>query len=88
MTSRPAATPEQSKDVMFLTKPLITMFEQDGHLTCYLWPQHEHTHEHYGIMIADLVRHTARAFKVEEDDVWEWVDKERHKQTTSFTSPS
>ena len=80
--------PGENKETMFLHKPLIVMFEQDGHLTCHLWPQHDHTHEHFGIMIADLVRHTARAFKVAEEDVWELVDKERHKQTTSFTSPS
>lgn len=73
---------------MTLDKPLIVMFEQDGNLTCHLWPRGEHTHEHYGIMIADLVRHVAHAFKVDEDDVWEWVDKERRKPTTKFSSPS
>jgi hypothetical protein len=34
------------------------------------------------MLIADIVRHIARAFKVREDEVWEWVDKERHHPTT------
>jgi hypothetical protein len=33
-------------------------------------------------MIADIVRHVANAFKVSENDVWEWVDKERYHQTS------
>jgi hypothetical protein len=39
------------------------------------------THEPYGLAICDLVRHVAKAFKVPEDAVWEWVDKERHRPT-------
>ena len=40
------------------------------------------------LMIADIVHHVARAFKVDEDEVWEWMDKERRHPTTTFTSPS
>jgi hypothetical protein len=39
-------------------------------------------------LIADLVRHVARAFKVSEGDVWKWVDKERGHPTTAITNPS
>lgn len=42
------------------------------------------THKHYGLLVCDLVRHVARAFKVPERDVWEWVDKERRKPTTEI----
>jgi len=38
--------------------------------------------KHYGMLIADIVRHIARAFKVHQYEVWEWVDKERHHPTT------
>lgn len=76
------------KPIMVLEKPLLIMFEQDGHLTCHLYPQPDHTHEHYALMIADLVQHVARAFKVDDEDVWEWIDKERKRPTTFFTSPS
>ena len=75
-------------DQMILTKPLIVMFEHDGNLVCHLWPRETDTYQGYGLMICDVVRHVARCFKVDEDDVWQWVDKERRQQTTTFTSPS
>jgi hypothetical protein len=40
------------------------------------------------LLVCDLVRHVARAFKIEENDVWEWVDKERRNPTTEITNPS
>lgn len=74
---------------MILEKPLLVAFEQDGKLTVHLYPvKGEHTHEHYGLLIADLVQHVARCFDVDPDDVWEWVDKERRRPSTQFTSPS
>ena len=73
---------------MIIRQPLIIMFEQDGNLVCHLYPRKDDTYEGYGLMVCDILRHVARAFKVDEDDVWEWVDKERHKQTTTFSSPS
>lgn len=42
-------------------------------------------YQQYGILIADLVRHVAKAFKVHENDVWEWVDKERDQPTSPVT---
>ncbi len=33
-------------------------------------------------MIAALIRHVAKAFKVHEDEVWESVDEERYHPTT------
>ena len=73
---------------MVLNKPLLVVFEQEGNLVCHLWPREDDTHASYGLIACDIVRHAARAFKVDEDDVWEWVDKERRKHTTSFSSPS
>ena len=60
----------------------------------YLYTTHLHpsercpTYETYGLLDADLVRHVARAFDVGEEDVWQWVDKERHHPTTKITNPS
>ena len=71
-----------------ITQPLVIMFEQEGMIVCHLYPRKDDTHEGYGLIIADLVRHVARAFKVDEDDVWDWVEKERRHPTTPFTSPS
>jgi hypothetical protein len=39
------------------------------------------SHEEYGILLCDLVRHIANAFKVDESDVWRWVDAERFNPT-------
>src|SRR5437764_11662621 len=73
-----------------IANPLLIMFaDQRGEVVCHLHPsEHCPTHESYGLLIADLVRHVARAFKVSEDDVWEWVDKERHHPTTKIVTPS
>ena len=72
-----------------IEQPLVIMFEADGRVVCHIHPSETaSTHEHYGLLICDLVRHVARAFKVEEDDVWEYVDKERVRPTTGITTPS
>lgn len=70
--------------------PLVIMFEnEDGSVTCHLHPSDRCPgHESYGLLVADLVRHVARAFHVEEADVWKWVDKERRHPTTGITNPS
>lgn len=73
---------------MMITAPLVIMFEQDGSIVCHLHPRPDDSHRGYGLLICDLVRHVAGAFKIDEDDVWEWVDKERHHPTTKITQPS
>jgi hypothetical protein len=69
---------------MKIEKPLIVVFENDGQVQTHLYPG-DRSPAHYGIMIADIVRHVANAFKVHENDVWEWVDKERHNPTSPVT---
>ena len=66
---------------MRIESPLIICFEHDGKTITHLHPG-KFAHEHYGMLIADIVRHISRAFKVGEDEVWEWVDEERHHPTT------
>lgn len=39
---------------------------------------------HYALIIADLVRHVARAFRVPEQEVWKIVDLERNRPTTDL----
>ena len=74
---------------MRIEQPLVIMFEADGQVVCHIHPSKiASSHEHYGLLICDLVRHVARAFKVDEADVWEWVDKERHNPTTGITTAS
>jgi hypothetical protein len=74
---------------MRIESPLIVMFEADGEIVCHIHPSKKaSSHQHYGLLVCDLVRHVARAFKVDEDAVWEWVDKERHRPTTEIRNPS
>ena len=74
---------------MRIEQPLVIMFEADGEVVCHIHPSRTaSSHEHYGLLICDLVRHVARAFKVDEAAVWEWVDKERHSPTTGVTTAS
>jgi hypothetical protein len=73
---------------MKIENPLVIMFEAPGgQVVCHIHPHKNHTHEQYGILICDLVRHVAKAFKVPEDAVWEWVDKERYHHTSEITHP-
>jgi hypothetical protein len=69
---------------MFIEKPILLMFETDGKIMCLVYPEGS-DHRVYGLLICDAVRHVARAFKVREEDVWEWVDKERAKPTAEVT---
>jgi hypothetical protein len=69
---------------MKIEAPLIIAFKQDDKVQTHLYPG-RYTHKEYGILIADIVRHVANAFKVHENDVWEWVDKERDRQTSPAT---
>lgn len=75
-------------DPMVLNKPLVVMFEHDERIICHLWPRESDTYQGFGLLACDLVRHIANAFKVEENAVWEWVDKERRRHTTGITRPS
>ena len=70
-------------------KPLVIMFQlPNKDIQCDIWPAEGFGHQSYGLLVCDLVRHVAKAFDVEEDDVWEWVDKERHHHTTDIREPS
>lgn len=69
---------------MRIERPLILVFRNDGKTQTHLYPE-EMTYKEYGILIADTVRHVAKAFNVHENDVWEWVDKERDRPTDAVT---
>jgi hypothetical protein len=69
---------------MKIQSPLIIAFENDGKIQTHLYPG-DRGYKEYAILIADLVRHVANAFKVRENDVWEWVEKERDNPTSPAT---
>ena len=41
-----------------------------------------HHHSHFGIAIADVIRHVAQAYDVDEADVLQWVHEEMDDPTT------
>lgn len=72
-----------------INQPLVVIYpSDDGKLNTMIMPRAEDTHEHFGLLIYDLVRHTARCFQVTEDEVWAWVKRERSKPTTDIKRPS
>jgi hypothetical protein len=78
-----------ANETMRIESPLVVMFEADGEIVCHIHPSKKaSSHQHYGLLICDLVRHVARAFKVDEDAVWEWIDKERRRPTSEIRNPS
>ena len=56
-----------------IANPLVIMFaDERGEVIFHIHPsEHCPTHETYGLLIADLVRHVGRAFNVSEEAVWE-----------------
>ena len=71
-----------------IENPLVIMFESDGQIVTHIHPRKDDGYEGYGLLVCDLVRHVANAFNVDQDDVWEWVDKERRKPTTDVMRTS
>lgn len=72
------------KQSVAIENPLIIMYKiASGDINCHLYTE-GYSYEHYGMLVCDLVRHIAASFQVKEDAVWEWVDKERHHNTTDI----
>lgn len=69
-----------------IADPLAIMFRQpDGAVTVHIHPPADFGLGPYSILACDFVRHIAAAFKVDEADVWKWVDKERHRPTAKIS---
>ena len=69
--------------------PLVIVFADDeGKIIARLSPRENDNHRTYGLLICDLVRHTAKCFGVSDDAVWEWVDRERQHPTTDVLEAS
>ena len=81
---------ELPTDAVIIKEPLVIMYREEsgGSIVCNIHPASDIDHKGYGLIICDLVRHVANAFDVDENDVWEWVDKERHHHTTPVTRAS
>lgn len=76
-------------EMQFLADPLIIVYRNaDRHVVTHLHHGEGDTYQGFGLLIYDLVRHVAQAFHVTDDEVWEWVLKERHHPTTDIRRPS
>ena len=64
------------------------MFDQRDEIVCRLHLRDSYTHQHYGMLVCDVVRNIADAFNVHEDDVWQVVDHERRHHTADINDPS
>ncbi|HKF08909.1 MAG TPA: hypothetical protein VKB89_09330 [Xanthobacteraceae bacterium] len=71
-----------SGDKYYTVNPLLILFKDGERVACHIHPAKGYTHEHYGMLVCDIVRNVAHAFEVPEARVWEWVDKERAHPTT------
>ncbi len=71
--------------VISIDNPHIVVFSREGELETDILHKPGDRYATFGIMVADIVRHIANAFKVEEKFVWLWVDKERYKPTSPIT---
>jgi hypothetical protein len=68
-------------------RPLVIIYQaDDGNTIAHIHPPFDWTHQHYGLLICDLVRHVAAVFHVPEDKIWYWVEKERRRPTTTTTT--
>jgi hypothetical protein len=72
-----------------IKSPLVIMFRDEaGGVICHLHPGKSDDYKRYGLLVCDLVRHVAKCFDVDEDDVWECVERERENPTTTVTAAS
>jgi len=63
----------KARHIMKIDKPLIIVFENEEEVQTHLYPG-ERSYQQYGILVADLVRHAANAFKVHENHIWNgWI---------------
>lgn len=77
-----------NKPKIAIEDPLVIMYKDgQGGVTCRLYPGST-TYNGYGKLICDLARHVAHAFNIDEESVWEAIDKERKSPTAKISQLS
>lgn len=79
-------TNDEQPVVTVVKQPYVIMFKPQGvdNIITHIYRGDEKIgYREFGLLACDLVRQVASAFEVEEDEVWQWVDKERHHPTSS-----
>ena len=69
---------------MEIANPYVIMFDNGHGTETRIHPQLGDSYQKYGLLIADLIRHVARCFAVDEREVVEWVNREMSKPTTTI----
>lgn len=78
-------------EITVVKRPYVIMFKAEGSdkITTHIYRGPDNIgYEAFGLLIYDLVRQVATSFEVDEDEVWKWVEKERHHHTTDIRRPS
>ena len=78
-----AATEQQ----MPIINPWVIVHQPDGEgggLETILAGPPDGNYRQFGIVIADIIRHVANAYDVDEADVLEWVHREMDSPTTEI----
>ena len=57
----------------------------NGKMETILGSLEGHHHSHFGLAIADVIRHVAQAYDVDEADVLQWVHEEMDDPTTELS---
>jgi hypothetical protein len=72
------------KQMIAIADPILIVFKADGKTVTRLHPPADYSHEIYGILVADIIRHIANWFQVEPKDILEWTVKELESPTTDI----
>ena len=76
-------------DMTPIEKPWIIVHEMpDRKMQTLLAGPPGASYEQFSLAIADIIRHVARAFNVDEADVLHWAEREIHSPTTDIENPS
>ena len=68
-----------------IVDPWIIVHQPEDKLETILAGPPDTNYERFGIVIADVIRHVANRFNVEEADVMNWVNREIDDPTTELT---
>jgi hypothetical protein len=67
---------------------LILTSDDSGKLVCLIKRQPGDVVGHFGIALADCARHVAKAFGVGEDEVFDWIERERQEPSSKLQGTS
>ena len=71
-----------------ISDPLVLIYDLPDGEVVYRVRVSGMNFEKHGILVCDLVRMIAQVFKVDEDAVWDWVERERFDKTCDMKEMS